>query len=103
MGLFPPSSGKGNKVLGALQDCLLLLLRWPEPLAGYLPRAGESVTRTGKKLELRLRKTYFGLERGFPGSSGLGKPNGGGQGETPSRGQEGENPRGAREDRGTQA
>jgi len=39
----------------------------------------------GKKLELRLSFSYFGLERGFPGSSGLGEPNGGGQGRTPRR------------------
>lgn len=35
-----------------------------------------------EKLELRQRKKYVGLERGFPGSLGLGKPNRGGQGET---------------------
>jgi len=50
-----------------------------------------------------LSISFFGPEGSFPGSSGLGEPNGGGQGETPRRGQEGENPRGVREDGGTQA
>ena len=63
---------------------------------------GESVTRTGKKLELGQSFSYVGPERGFPGSSGLGEPKGGGQGETPSRGQEGANPRGVWEDGGAQ-
>jgi len=65
-------------------------------LGRRIPWAGGAVTGTGKKLELRLRKKYFGPERGFPGSSGLGEPNGGGQGRTPRRGQEGANPRGVR-------
>ena len=49
-----------------------------------------------KRLELRLRKKYVGPELTFPGSSGLGEPKGGAQGETPRRVQEGENPRGVR-------
>jgi len=51
-----------------------------------IPWARGAVTGTGKKLELGLRKKYFGPERDFPGSSGLGEPNGGGQGETPGGG-----------------
>jgi len=45
-------------------------------LGRRIPWAGVSVTGTGKKLELGPRKKYFGAERDFPGSSGLGEPNG---------------------------
>jgi len=72
-------------------------------LGRRIPWAGVSVTGTGKKLELGLSFSYVGPERGFPGVSGLGEPNGGGQGRTPRRGEEGENPRGVREDGGAQA
>jgi len=51
-----------------------------------IPWAGESVTRTGKKLELGLRKKYVGPERGFPGSSGLGEPMGEVRGKRPGGG-----------------
>ena len=54
-------------------------------LGRRIPWARETVTGTGKKLELGLSFSYVGPERGFPGSSELGEPNGGGQGETPSR------------------
>jgi len=67
-------------------------------LGRRIPWAGGAVTGTGKKLELRVSFSYFGPERGFPGGSELGEPNGGGQGKTPRRGQEGENPWGVRGD-----
>jgi len=56
-------------------------------LGRRIPWAGVSVTGTRKKLELGLRKKYFGLERDFPGSSGLREPNGGGQGKTSRKGE----------------
>ena len=61
-----------------------------------IPWTGESVTGTGKKLELGLRKKYFGAERDFPERAGLGEPNGGGQGKTPRRGQGSAKERGVR-------
>jgi hypothetical protein len=51
-----------------------------------IPWAGGVVTGTGKKLELGLRKKYFGPERGFLGVSGPGEPKGGGQGGTAQEG-----------------
>lgn len=54
---------------------------------GRIPWTRGVVTGAGKKLELGLRKKYFGPERDFPGSSEMGEPNEGGQGETPSRGE----------------
>jgi len=64
---------------------------------GMIPWARGAVTRAGKKLELGLSFSYVGPERGFPGSSGLGEPNGGGYGETPRRLPVRANPRGVRE------
>lgn len=58
--------------------------------------AREVVTGTGKKLELGLRKKYFGPERGFPESSGMEEPNRGGQGRTPRRSPVRVNPWGVR-------
>jgi hypothetical protein len=52
-------------------------------LGRRIPWARESVTRTGKKLELGLSFSYFGLERYSPGVSGPGESNGGGQGKRP--------------------
>jgi len=49
-------------------------------LGRRIPWAGEVVTKTRKKLELGLSFSYVGPERDFPGSSGLGEPNGGGPG-----------------------
>jgi len=65
-------------------------------LGRRIPWAGGVVTGTGKKLELGLRKKYVGPERDSPGSSGLGEPIGGGQGETPRRSPVRANPRGVR-------
>ena len=65
-------------------------------LGRRIPWAGGAVTGTGKKLELGLSFSYFGPERDFPERSGLGEPNGGGQGETPRRGAVRANPRGVR-------
>jgi len=45
-----------------------------------IPWAWALVTGTGKKLELGLRKKYFGAERDSPERSGLGEPKGGSQG-----------------------
>ena len=55
-------------------------------LGRRIPWAGGVVTGAGKKLELGLRKKYFGTERDFPGSSEMGEPKGGGQGENAQEG-----------------
>ena len=68
-----------------------------------VPWVGGAVTGTGKKLEPGLSFSYFGAERDFPGSPGLGEPNGGGQGRTPSRGHGSAKERAVRGDGGAQA
>jgi len=55
-------------------------------LGRRIPWGGRAVTATGKKLELGLGFSYFGLERAFPGSSGLGEPMGEAWGKRPGGG-----------------